>query len=96
MSLLRESFDPDRSENGDSLEPFVEHRAIRPVTRRLGSGALACPSCRLPLLPAGRLSISDALACPFCGLEDRARRFVALGAHDTAANAVHVVARMPV
>jgi hypothetical protein len=95
VSLLREPFDADRHEVGDAVEPFVEHQAIRPATRNLGSGALSCPACHLPLLPAGRMSATEALACPFCGLEDRARRFVQLGARGTAGNAVHLVARFP-
>jgi hypothetical protein len=95
MSLLREPFDPDRLDAGDGAEPFLEHRAIRPAVRRLGWGAFACPACHIPLLPGGRIPVGEALACPFCGLEDRARRFVQLGASDTAANAVQVVARLP-
>jgi hypothetical protein len=95
MSLLREPFDFDRSGLGDDIEPVVEHRAIRPALRRIASGALACPACSLPLLPVERISVTAALACPFCGLEDRARRFVQLGARDTAGNAVQLVARLP-
>ncbi len=95
MSILREPFESDRSDNTDAVEPFLERRAIRPARRAVASGALACPVCELPLLPAGRLSLRELVACPFCGLEDCARSFLRVGARDTAANAVNVVARLP-
>ena len=95
MGILNESWDSERPDTDEPAEPFLERRAIRPATRELARGALACPDCELPLLPVGRIPIAAALTCPFCGLEERARRFVRLGARDTAANAVQLVARLP-
>jgi len=95
MGLLGEPSDWERLDRGESLEPAVEHKVIRGTRRSIGHGSFACPSCDVPLLPAGTLSVSALIECPFCAERAPARRFLRLGAIDTPRNAVYVRARFP-
>jgi hypothetical protein len=95
MSLLGEPSDWERLDHRQGIEPAVEHEVIRELRRAIGHGSLACPSCDLPLLPNGTVTISAAIECPFCAERAPARSFLRLGAIDTPRNAVYVRARLP-
>jgi hypothetical protein len=95
VSLLGEPSDWDRLDRGEGIEPAVEHRVIRGARRPIGHGSFACPSCDLPLLPAGAVSVSASIECPFCAERAPARRFLRLDAIDTPHNEVYVRARLP-
>jgi hypothetical protein len=95
MSIFRDPSDWERLDAGDALEPNVEHETVRPSLGRLGQGSFACPSCDLPLLPAGPVAIAAPIECPFCGDVHAARRYVRIDAIDTAHNRVVLRARLP-
>ena len=95
MSIFRDSSEWERLDAGDAVEPNVEHQTVRPSLGRLGQGAFACPSCDLPLLPAGAIGIATPIECPFCGGVHPARQYVRLDAIDTARNRVYLRARLP-
>ena len=95
MSIFRDPAEWERLDAGDAVEPNVEHQTVRPSLGRLGHGAFACPSCALPLLPSGTITIATPVECPFCGSVHPARRFVHLDAIDTGHNHVVLRARLP-
>jgi hypothetical protein len=93
VGLLGEPSDWEGLDRGEGLEPAVEHKVIREMRRSIGHGSFACPSCDIPLLPAGVVSVSASIECPFCAERAPARSFLRLGAIDTPCNAVYVRAR---
>jgi hypothetical protein len=95
VSLLGESSDWDRLDRGESIEPAVEHKVVRGAPRPIAHGSFACPSCDIPLLPGGAVSVSASIECPFCAERAPARRFLRLDAIDTPHNEVYVRARLP-
>lgn len=70
--------DPERDERLRGTAARVE---IRPASRvaHLARGALACPSCGLPLAISQPVSILEALACAFCEGVAPGRAYLAAG-----------------
>lgn len=72
-----EGSDPLRSTPIGRLDPTHEER----LRRRAGVvavGTLACPRCDAPVVPSGRLRVTDAVACPYCDHVGRVRDFLSL------------------
>jgi hypothetical protein len=72
----------------------AERRLIRDGAQVLAHGALVCPSCALPLHPAGAVPFGGQLRCGFCDHLGEAAGFVRRDVYDTVANEVYVVARI--
>jgi len=92
-------------DHGDPGEPRVrvertggaahsEHRLIRDGTQILAHGALVCPSCELPMFPAGRVRAGSEVRCSFCEHTAEVRAFIREDVYDTVANEVYLVARV--
>ena len=94
MSVLRDHIDWDRPDRSTSREPYIPHKRARPANPILGRGTLACPSCDVPVVAGGSISLSARLRCPFCRSIHHARAFLQLDEPDTSLNEVQVTARM--
>jgi uncharacterized Zn finger protein (UPF0148 family) len=90
---------------GDPGEPQVrigraggeigeERRLVRDGAQILAHGALVCPECELPIVPAHRFRATGPLSCAFCDHTAEARAFVREDVFDTVANEVYLVARV--
>jgi hypothetical protein len=85
--------DPVRSGAAERQGGTHEERREK-VTRRLGTGTLACPRCDAPVAPGAPLTPADGIGCPFCGHMGRVREFLTLGEPSRPARvAVRVVRR---
>jgi hypothetical protein len=73
--------------------PGAEEERHRGSNWVVGPGALACPSCDLPLAPGPSASLGDPTRCPYCGHGGPVRDFLSLGAGPIAGR-VEVVARL--
>jgi hypothetical protein len=94
--MLQQPWDREEPDRSQSSEPFLPRKSIRRTTRSLGHGALACPTCEVPVHLSSPMSLSAHLVCPFC-LESRpAAQFVRFERFDTHRNVVEVRARLPV
>lgn len=71
-----------------------DRRLVESGIQVLARGALLCPSCSLPILPAPRIAPRAELRCAYCDHAAAAVEFLAGGALDTAANEVALVARL--
>jgi hypothetical protein len=90
---------------GDPGEPHVrlgrtggaavgeDRRLVRDGMQVLAWGALACPSCGLPLAPPPRIPPRAILHCGFCDHSATAIEFMQEGLVDTPANDAVLVAR---
>jgi hypothetical protein len=94
MSLLRDPIDWDRPDRFDSREPYVPYKRSRPVRPVLGRGTLACPTCDVPVVANGSISLTARLRCPYCRTIHPARAFLHLDEPDTSLNEVQVIARL--
>jgi hypothetical protein len=94
MSLLRDPIDWDRPDRANTREPYVPFKQSRPAQPVLGRGSLACPSCDVPVVASGAISLLSRLRCPFCRAIHPARAFLRLGRPDTELNEVQVTARI--
>jgi hypothetical protein len=93
-------------DHGDRGEPDVklgrtggsavgeDRRLVADGMQVLARGALACPSCALPISPAPRLRPRTRLACAFCGHTDPAVEFLREDVFDAPGNDVILVARV--
>jgi hypothetical protein len=93
-------------DHGDPGEPRVrigrtggaeageERRLIRDGAQVLAHGALVCPACAVPMLPAGRIRAARKVRCSFCEHTAEARDFIREDVYDTLANEVYLVARV--
>ena len=75
-------------------EAGEERRLIRDGAQVLAHGALVCPKCELPIVPARRIRASGVLRCAFCDHAAEARDFIREDVFDTVANEVYLVARV--
>jgi hypothetical protein len=93
---LHPRFDPSDLGPRERRErlPGAEEERHRGSAWVVGPGALACPSCDLPIAPAPSATPADPAACPYCGREAPLRDFLTLGATSLAGR-VDVVARLP-
>ena len=71
-----------------------ERRLLRDGRQVLAHGALVCPACELPIVPAARLPATGRLRCAFCAHAAEAREFIREDVFDTVANEVYLVARV--
>jgi hypothetical protein len=94
MSILREPGDRDELHGLQSNEIYLPRRDTREAVHTLGSGALACPSCDVPVVMVEPISITALIRCPFCRKIQPARDFVRLDRTDTGLNDVRVTARI--
>ena len=93
-------------DHGDRDEPDVkagrtggsavgeDPRLVRNGVQVLARGALVCPECALPVLPAPRISLRSKLRCGFCDHRATAIEFLREELFDVAANDVRVIARL--
>ena len=93
MSIIREPFEWDQHERAQR-EYFIPRKSTRSLDQRIGRGTLACPSCDLPIVASGPISIFAKVRCPFCRRIHPARSFVRLETPDTPLNQVHLTARL--
>jgi hypothetical protein len=75
-------------------EAGEERRLVRDGAQVLAHGALVCPQCQLPILPAGPIRAARELRCGFCGHAAEAHEFIREDVYDTVANEVYLVARV--
>jgi hypothetical protein len=88
-------FDPSELGPRERRErlPGAEQERRRGSSWVVSPGALACPSCDLPLAPRPSASLTDSASCPYCGHHASLRDFLSLGATPIAGR-VDVVARL--
>ena len=69
-------------------------RLVRNGAQVLARGALVCPECALPVLPAPRIGLRDELRCAYCDYTSEAQQFVREHSFDTDVNEVALIARL--
>jgi len=69
-------------------------RLLREGVQVLARGALACPSCALPISPAPAIAPRALLRCGYCGHGDAALEFLRVGVADAPATEAVLVARV--
>jgi hypothetical protein len=94
MSILGEPGGRDELHRLQSNEIYLPRRDTREAVHTLGRGALACPSCDVPVVTAEPIRITALMRCPFCRRIHTARSFLRLDRSDTDLNDVRVTARM--
>jgi hypothetical protein len=94
MSLLRDPFDWEQPDRSHTSEPLLPRKSTRRTAARLGHGALACPTCDVPVVTTGPISMAERMRCPFCRRVHPVRLYLRLGEVDTGLNAVQVTARL--
>jgi hypothetical protein len=94
MSILREPGDRDELHGLESNEIYLPRKDTREAVHTLGRGALACPSCDVPIVPVESIRITALMRCPFCREIHPARGFLRLDHSDTRLNDVRVTARI--
>jgi hypothetical protein len=94
MSIIREPGDRDELHGLQSNEIYLPRKDTREAVKTLAHGALACPSCDVPVVTAEPIGITARLRCPFCRELHPARSFLRLDHSDTLLNDVRVTARM--
>ena len=71
-----------------------DRRLVHGGLQVLARGALACPSCALPIHPAPRIRPRATLRCGFCEHAAPALDFLREGVYDAPGNDVMLVARL--
>jgi hypothetical protein len=71
-----------------------DRRLVADGMQVLARGALACPSCALPIYPVPRLRPRSDLSCAYCGHTDAALGFLREDVVDAPGNDVILVARV--
>jgi hypothetical protein len=94
MSILREPGDRHELHGIESNEIYLPRKDTREAVKTLGHGALACPSCDVPIVIAEPAGIAAPMRCPFCREIHPARAFLRLDRTDTGLNDVRVTARI--
>jgi hypothetical protein len=94
MSILREPGERDELHRLRANEIYLPRRDARAAVQTLGRGALACPSCDVPVVASAPIPIGAIMRCPFCRELHTARSFVRLDRADTELNEVRVTARL--
>jgi hypothetical protein len=95
MSILREPGERDALHRLRATEIYVPRKDAREEARPIGHGALACPSCDVPIVADAPIRIGAVVRCPFCRKLNTARRYLRLDQSDTPLNGVRVTARLP-
>jgi hypothetical protein len=94
MSILREPGDRDELHRLRANEIYVPRRDAREETQTIGHGALACPSCDVPIVASAPIRIGSVVRCPFCRRRHTARSYLRLDRSDTPLNDVRVTVRL--
>jgi hypothetical protein len=94
MSMLQQPWDREQPDRSHSEEPFVPRKSSRRSTATIGCGALACPSCDVPIVLGEPVPFTLPLECPFCSERRPARQFVRLDVLDTDLSFVEIRARL--
>jgi hypothetical protein len=94
MSILREPGERDDLHRLRANEIYVPRKDAREETQTIGRGALACPSCDVPIVAAAPIRIGAVVRCPFCRRLHTARSYLRLDSSDTPLNDVRVTVRL--
>ena len=94
MSILREPGERDELHRLRANEIYVPRKDTREEVQTIGHGALACPSCDVPIVAAAPMGISAVVRCPFCRRLHTARSYLRLDHSDTPLNDVRVTVRL--
>jgi hypothetical protein len=94
MGILREPGERDELHRHQSNQIYLPRKDTREAVHTLGRGALACPSCDVPVVPVDSIGIAARMRCPFCREIHPARTFLRLDHSDTRLNDVRVTARI--
>jgi hypothetical protein len=94
MSILREPGGRDELHRLRANEIYVPRKDTREAVQTIGHGALACPSCDVPIVTTVPIRIGAVVRCPFCRRLDTARSYLRLDASDTPLNDVRVTVRL--
>jgi len=78
-----------------AAEIAEEWRLARNGIEVVAHGAMICPDCSAPIVPATRVPAQQVMSCGFCGYEARAREFLSRDVFDTVANEAYMIARLP-
>ena len=71
-----------------------QRRLLTDGLQVLAWGALACPSCSLPIAPAPRIHPRAELRCAYCDRTAPSIEFLRSRSYDTVANDVRLIARL--
>jgi hypothetical protein len=94
MSILREPGERDELHRLRANEIYVPRKDTREDVQTIGHGALACPSCDVPVVPSASIRIGTVVRCPFCRGLHTARSYLRLDQSDTPLNDVRVTVRL--
>jgi hypothetical protein len=94
MSILREPGERDELHRLRANEIYVPRRDTREEIQTIGHGALACPSCDIPIVATAPIQIGAVVRCPFCRQLNAARSYLRLDRSDTPLNDVRVTVRL--
>jgi hypothetical protein len=75
-------------------EGALERRIVRDGAQVIAHGALACPSCGLPIAIAEPIVAAAELRCGYCDHAGRSRDFLVCDVFDTVENEAYLVARV--
>ena len=75
-------------------EGALERRIVRDGAQVIAHGALACPSCGLPIAMAEPMAAAAELRCGYCDHTGRSRDFLVRDVFDTVENEAYLVARV--
>jgi hypothetical protein len=95
MSIIQPPGERDELRGLQSNEIYLPRKDTREAVKTLGRGALACPSCDVPVVVDEPIAITAAVRCPYCREIHSARSFLRLDRADTSLNFVRVTARIP-
>ena len=94
MSILQGPGERDELHRLRANEIYVPRKDTREDVQTIGHGALACPSCDVPIAASEPIRIGSVLRCPFCRKLHGARSYLRLHHSDTPLNDVRVIVRL--
>ena len=94
MTILQGPGERDELQRLRANEIYVPRKDTREDVQTIGHGALACPSCDVPIVTTEPVRIGAVVRCPYCRRLDTARSYLRLDASDTPLNDVRVIARL--
>ena len=94
MSILGEPGNRDELHRLQANEIYLPRKDTREAAKTIGRGALACPSCDVPVVASTPIPIGALMRCPFCRELHPVRSFLRLDRVDTGLNEVRVTARL--
>jgi hypothetical protein len=94
MSILHGPGERDELHRLRANEIYVPRKDTREEVQTIGHGALACPSCDVPIVASAPIRIGAVLRCPFCRKLHIARSYLRLDHSDTPLNDVRVTMRL--